>query len=253
MKKTKVVLAMVCAVLLVAASVMGTLAYLTSTATVTNTFTVGNVKLGGDNEAGLDEALVNENGQPIDNDTDKNVVEKANAPRVTENDYKLQPGHTYVKDPTIHVADDSDNCYLFVKVENGIAAIEDSTNNIAAQMAAKGWKALGEGYSNIYVYVGTAEGATNPLAVSAGADVVVFEQFKVGDNVSDVSSYKNAKITVTAYGVQTDGFTDKTATQIWDAAFATSTSGSTTTDDGKTDAEAGGIADDAEKTEITEG
>lgn len=221
MKKSKVVLTLACAVLLVAASVMGTLAYLTDTHSVTNTFTVGNVKLGGDNEAGLDEALVNEKGQPIDNDTDKNVVEKANAPRVTENDYKLQPGHTYTKDPTIHVADDSDDCFLFVKVENGIATIEDSTNNIDAQMAAKGWKALGTDYANIYVYVGTAEGATNPLAVSKGADVVVFEQFKVADSVTDLSSYSSTNIKVTAYAVQTDGFTTSAAAQIWDAAFAT--------------------------------
>lgn len=226
MKKTKALLTLACAVLLVAASVMGTMAYLTSTASVNNTFTVGNVKLGGDNEAGLDEALVNENGQPIDNDTDKNVVEKANAPRVTENDYKLQPGHTYVKDPTIHVADDSDNCFLFVKVENGISAIEDSTNNIAAQMAAKGWKALGEGYANIYVYVGTDEGATNPLAVSAGADVTVFDQFKVAGTVTNdtLKDYASKEIKVTAYAVQVDGFESKTAVEIWNAAFGSTTS-----------------------------
>lgn len=225
MKKTKVVLALVCAVLLVGASVMGTLAYLTSTATVTNTFTVGNVKLGNKNEAGLDEALVNENGQPIDNATDKNVVDKDQAPRVTANTYKLQPGHTYTKDPTIHVADDSDDCYLFVKVENGIAAIEAKTEsgvytNIADQMAAKGWKALGNSYADIYVYVGTEDGASDPLAVGADEDVVVFEQFKVGDDVEDVSGYSDKQIVVTAYGVQIDGFTDSTATEIWDAAFA---------------------------------
>ena len=43
--KSKALLLTLCAVLLVAASVMGTMAYLTSTDKVENTFTVGNVKI----------------------------------------------------------------------------------------------------------------------------------------------------------------------------------------------------------------
>ena len=64
------------AVLLVAASVMGTLAYLTSTDTVKNTFTVGKVAIT------LDEADVDVYGAPIEN-----------AARVRANEYKLIPGH----------------------------------------------------------------------------------------------------------------------------------------------------------------
>lgn len=50
------------AVLLVAASVFGTLAYLTATDTVTNTFTVGKMQIT------LDEALVDANGETTDGD-----------------------------------------------------------------------------------------------------------------------------------------------------------------------------------------
>ena len=85
------------AVLLVAASVMGTLAYLTSKDTVKNTFTVGKVKIT------LDEAKVNEYGEA---DTP--------ASRVKENTYKLIPGHAYTKDPTVHFAAGSEAGYLFV-------------------------------------------------------------------------------------------------------------------------------------------
>lgn len=222
MKKSKIFLTLACAVLLVAASVMGTLAYLTSEASVNNTFTVGNVTLGGkDHVAGLDEAKVKEDGSLVYKEDGTTLAD-----RVTSNAYKLQPGHTYTKDPTIHVGENSDDCYLFVKVENGIAAIEDSTNSIAAQMAAKGWKALGDSYANIYVYVGTAEGATNPLAVSKDTDVVVFEQFKVADTVTGdtLKGYVNAKITVTAYAVQKDGFESETAVTIWSKAFGTTPS-----------------------------
>ena len=70
MSKTKKVLALLlCAVLLVGATITGTLAYLSQTTeTVTNTFTVGKVSLGTDTdndglvEGGLDEAKVNEYG-----------------------------------------------------------------------------------------------------------------------------------------------------------------------------------------------
>lgn len=221
MKKAKVLLALVCAVLLVAASVMGTMAYLTSTATVNNTFTVGSVSLGGTNEAGLDEADTNTAGQPIKtvNGTET-VVPVAQADRVTANTYKLQPGYSYTKDPTIHVGDSSDDCYLFVKVENGISAIEDSSNTIASQMAAKGWKEFSSSYPGIYVYVGSYS-TSMPYAVGAGDDIVVFESFKISSTVTDVSSYASAAINVTAYAVQTDGLEGKTSAEIWAAVFAT--------------------------------
>ena len=88
-----------CAVLLVVASVMGTIAYLTSTDAVKNTFTVGNVAIK------LDEAKVTEDGKPVEG-TD----------RVHENDYKLLPGLTYTKDPTVTVENGSEESYVRMKV-----------------------------------------------------------------------------------------------------------------------------------------
>ena len=217
MKKTKAILMALCAVLLVAASVMGTLAYLTSTDTVTNTFTVGKVAIT------LDEAPVDANGQ------------KTNGPRRTSNEYHLLPGHRYDKDPIVHVAADSEDCYLFVKVENGIADIEAATT-IADQMTAKGWAPITDG-SNVYVYIGTEADAAAPLAVTHGSNVPVFDNFTILGTVTNdqlaggavdpsnpdgatTPSYDNAQVIVTAYAVQTDGFTSKTAAQIWgDAGF----------------------------------
>lgn len=178
-----------CAILLVAVSIAGTMAYMTSTTeTVKNTFTAGNVKIT------LDEAKVTEYGVK-DGDS-----------RVTENKYKLLPGHEYSKDPTVHVDADSEDCWLFVKVENGIAAIEADTT-IAAQMATKGWTLVG-GETDVYAYNATA---------SANADVVVFETFKLkGD--ANVDAYVSAQILVTAYAVQADGF--DSASDAWAAAPA---------------------------------
>lgn len=198
MKLRKTLLVVASAILLVVASVMGTMAWLTSTTgEVKNTFTVGNVAIT------LDEAKVNEYGS-VDSDS--------SAERVNGNTYKLINGHTYTKDPTIHVADGSEDCYLFVKVVNGISDIEASGNAIATQMEAQGWKAL-DGVDNVYYY--TVEGVIT--AVSAGCDVTVFASFTVADDAT-LGSYVNASVTVTAYAVQKDGFEGKTANEIWTVA-----------------------------------
>ena len=100
--KSKALLLTLCAVLLIAASVLGTMAYLTSTDTVTNTFTVGKV------EIKLDE-------------TD---VTNPNGPRVKANSYKLMPGTTYTKDPTVTVKAGSEESYVRMKVTfNNAAAL----------------------------------------------------------------------------------------------------------------------------------
>ncbi len=214
MKKTKVVLAMVCAVLLVAASVMGTLAYLTSTSdTVTNTFNVGaGVKITLD-EAKVDTLGVKETTAETDDDGNHKL-----ANRVTENSYKLIPGHTYVKDPIVHVASDSEDCFLFVQVVNEINAIE-SAKTIATQMSEKGWIAVA-GVNNVYVYVGTDAGATAPKAVSAGTDVSVFDTITINNEQTSntLTSYANKTVKIYAYAVQKDGLTDKTTGKaLWDA------------------------------------
>lgn len=89
--KKKVFVTVLCAAALVVASVLGTMAFLTSTDQVTNTFTVGKVAIT------LDESSVNDAG----------VVQEGN--RVKENTYKLIPGHEYTKDPIVHVDADSEN------------------------------------------------------------------------------------------------------------------------------------------------
>lgn len=97
--RSKALLLTICAVLLVAASVLGTMAYLTSTDSVENTFTVGSVAIK------LDEAEVGLDGTPVEP-----------AARVKSNEYKLMPGHTYTKDPTVTVEKGSESSYVRMKV-----------------------------------------------------------------------------------------------------------------------------------------
>lgn len=202
--RNKALLTMVCAVLLVVASVLGTMAYLTSTAEVENTFTVGSVTIS------MDET-------DVDNRTD-------GKDRDTENKYHLLPGHEYTKDPIIHVASTSEECYLFVTVSNEIAAIEATGDtSVASQMEAKGWKTV-EGQTNLYVYIGTAEGASAPLAVKADDNIPVFEKIVISGSVDNttLANYKNKTITVNAYAVQKDGFESKTDSEIWNTTFGAS-------------------------------
>ena len=207
--KSKALLLTLCAVLLVAASMLGTMAYLTSTDEVKNTFTVGQVKIT------LDEAQVNGDGKPINKDG-KVVTDLAGAERVKANSYKLLPGHEYKKDPTIHVDANSEDCFLFVKVENEIADIEKAGTEVAEQMAKNGWVTV-EGQTKVYVYVGKTTGATNPATVQAGTNVDVFEKLAIDGNVDNntLNGYAGKTIKVTAYAVQKDGFEGKSAKEIW--------------------------------------
>ena len=192
-KKTKALMLVLCAVLLVTASVLGTMAYLTSTDKVVNTFTVGKVAIT------LDEAKVNADGTAV-----------TPAERVKQNAYHLLPGHTYTKDPTVHVQANSEDSFIFVKVENGIEKYEAGTT-IAAQIAENGWQPLKDDNNvdvkNVYykTYTKSAEITNLP----------VFGHFTIADNADAADSWNNfsaeTKVTVTAYAVQQDGFASAAA------------------------------------------
>ena len=198
--KKKTLALLLALVLVFGAAVGGTIAYLTSNDSVTNTFTVGKV------EITLDEAKVDEYGVAV-----------TPAARVDANNYKLIPGHTYTKDPTIHVAAGSEDCWLFVKVENGIASYEAATSTevggykkIADQITANGWTALDD-VTGVY-YKEYTKGQTDK-------DFVVFNNFEIADSANQVSGWTGitptaTKIVVTAYAIQNDGFS--TAAAAWD-------------------------------------
>ncbi len=217
--KGKALLLSLCAILLIAASVLGTIAYLTSFDVAINTFTVGSVSIS------LDETDTDEDGNEEDNVTVEDVV------RDKANGYHLLPGHTYVKDPKIHVANDSEDCYLFVKVENGIKDIEttETEKTIATQMGEYGWKAV-SGTENVYIFT---EDKGDKCVVSGSEDVEIFDTFTIDgikvvnvpegeeklEGEIDIKEYANAEIVVTAYAVQKDGFENESPENIWKTVF----------------------------------
>lgn len=144
MKKTKKILAMACAMALSAAiAVGGTLAYLTSTTeVVTNTFTVGKVGIT------LDESKVEEYGEKYlkevkegDKITYAETENKDEAARVMGNEYKLMPGHKYIKDPTVTVKAGSESSYvrMLVTITDFADVKKVLGENFLPQNFVEGW------------------------------------------------------------------------------------------------------------------
>lgn len=200
--KTKVLLIALCAVLLVAASVLSTLAYLTATDTVTNTFTVGKVSIK------LDEAKANTDGTLV-----------ANAERVKTNTYKLLPGHTYNKDPMVTVLEGSESSYIKLNVVVTKSAELDAIG-VDLLTTFKGYD------STNWIYKGNTEDTTANTrtyefwykeAVAAyDADVALdalFDQIVVPGTITNaqLETIEGMTITVTAHAIQADGFADAAA------------------------------------------
>lgn len=103
--KMKILTVALCIAVLICATMLCTVAYLTDTSEAVNTFTVGKVHIE------LDEAAVNTDGEPIANGA---VVNSINDADRTEkgNEYHLIPGKTYVKDPTVNVIAGSEKAYI---------------------------------------------------------------------------------------------------------------------------------------------
>lgn len=114
-KRLKPLLLIIGALLLVTATVVGTLAFLTAEKNVVNTFTIGKV------EIKLDEGEVGTDGVTVD--TGKRVTYQANS-------YLLVPGAERVKDPRVTILADSEAAYVRVLVTmHNASAVKAIVNN----------------------------------------------------------------------------------------------------------------------------
>ena len=193
-KGTKIVGLILAAVLLMSASVFGTLAYLKdATKVVTNTFTVGKVDIE------LDETNIN--------DTTTTDARTKNG-----NSYKRVPASTYQKDPVVHVQPQSEASYLFIYVKNEIAAYEETTDTslptIDQQIQQRNWTVLdATNFPGVYyqaVPANTNTGVAN--------DYPVFVQFSIAKNADFTNFTSNETVKIMAAAVQQQGLT---YTQAW--------------------------------------
>ena len=204
--RSKALLLTLCAVVLVVATVFGTMAYLTSSDEVTNTFTVGSVAIT------LDEAEVDANGTAV-----------TPAERVKANNYKLLPGHTYTKDPTVTVKKGSEPSYVKMTVTfskaNELDAIfaPDGANltSIFNGYEAANWIAKGNTKDTTantrtyeFWYKETVDASANDVALDA-----LFDSITVPGEITkeQLATIEGMTITVNAYAIQADGIADADA------------------------------------------
>ena len=174
--RSKALLLALCAVLLVAVSVLGTMAYLTSkTQVITNTFTVGDINI----------------------ELTETKPESKQA--------KIIPGVDIEKDPKVTVKKDSEACWLFVEVK------EEGTfvANKVKYSVADGWT-KGDGTkipANVYYRsVGAVTADTGFYVLAGNTDrpngVVIVSDELTKDEVDTITEGNQPKLTFTAYAVQ---------------------------------------------------
>lgn len=207
MKRAKPLVLALCAVLLVVGTILGTVAYLQDTASVVNTFTVGNVHLK------LDEAVVDEKGEPTGGRTE------------TGNAYHLLPGETYTKDPTVTVLKGSEESYVRMMLTLNCASELDAIfapNGAVLTEIFKGYDATKWTYVDVtrgndntityeFRYFETVEAEDNAdLVLDALFDTVTVPNTMTGDQLATIA---DLEITVEAHAIQATGFAN--ADEAW--------------------------------------
>jgi len=202
-----------CLSLIAITSTIITFALLTfKTDTIVNTFTVGEVSLK------LDETDVDENGIPI-----------PNADRVTGNEYKLIPGKTYVKDPTLTVLSGSEPSYvrLLVTITKAKEIKEVFGSDFLPENYVTGWDknkwistSIKENQDNSITYEFRYFEPVSGKVNDQKQDVVLtalFNSFTVPTKLTgeDLKKIKDFEIKVVGHGIQATGF--KSAQEAWTA------------------------------------
>lgn len=203
--RNKIMLLALCMVALIAVSVLGTMAYLTSQDTVTNTFTVGKVAIK------LDEAAVNADGTKKYKEDGETLAD-----RVKSNTYKLMPGRSYTKDPTVTVLANSEESYVRMVVtatfDNALTddTIAKNIDSIFEGYKETEWKRTSKTVSNdkkvityVYDYKETVSTDDTEKALPA-----LFTGIKIPGEwtKTELDAIGNFKIEIVAKAIQKDGF-----------------------------------------------
>lgn len=206
-KTTKAVALFSSAVLLVTGSVLGTLAYLTDTESAVNTFTVGKVDIT------VDETDIN-----------------GGTERVKENEYKLVPGESYTKDPTMTVLKNSEEAYvrMILTVTNADQFQELAGKDILSYLGGMDdtkWILEGQAVTDTakdtvsyeYRYADKVSAETEDVVLEPlFSTLTIPTTFEGGADLEALA--KTFKIEVTGHAIQAAGFADDDAA--W-AAFPT--------------------------------
>lgn len=199
--RSKALLLTLCAVMLMAASVLGTVAYLTDqTDAVVNTFTVGSIF--DDDE---DSGIVLLEHEAVDPDGDG--VYALNTKEVSANTYVVYPGVNLPKDPFVRVTGLNAQAYLFVEV------VDNTCSALTVTVDTAKWTATtltGQNGGTVYVYAVNGGKLTQDLT-----DTCILADNKI--DVADAQISDPGTVTFYAYIVQASGFASASAA--WQGAF----------------------------------
>lgn len=205
MKKTKLLTTLGAVALIGAIGVGSTFAYLTSeTGVVKNTFTVGKVQFDTSMGAGLTES-------EVARDTDGKYQKDVDGPnnwKKTEQEYtKLVAGEELLKDPTVHIAADSEDCWVFAKIEN-------ANEDLSIEYNVNEWEDVTDAYKTAnqidgkidYVVYATKNIIPTSETVTHST---IFNSVKVSKDLASGTEFTPIKISACA--VQATGLTQAQA------------------------------------------
>ena len=187
--KKKIAIAVTALTLVASFVVGGSLAWLVDTTDgVTNAFTFGDINIE------LWEHVLNSDGLTL-SDTETSEDQSG---------FKMIPGNTIEKDPTITVKEDSEACWLFVKIVK--SPNFDSFMTYELDSIWTNLETSDDGLTSVYYYNGTD---LNSI-LSADKDFNILANKKVTVNGSvtketlTADTFKSPTLTFTAYAVQRD-------------------------------------------------
>ena len=193
MRKTSKPLIVAMCALVAALGVNATMAWLTDTTDkVENTFTAGDINI----------ELIEHDYIQSSNSLDKDK------PVTAEGDYKMVPGNTMPKDPTVTVEKGSETCWLFVKVTESV-----NFDTFVDYAMAEGWSQL-SGVSGVYYWeepVALDAANDQPFGILAGDKVTV--KSEVTKEMLTASDFTQPTISFAACAVQYDNL--ETVEEAW--------------------------------------
>lgn len=177
----KILTLLLCAVMVVSCTVAGVLAWvIDESQPVKNTFSASRIQIN------LDESKY----EPSNNSL-------TTATRVKTNDnYKMLPGWTLLKDPKVTVEGGSEACWLFIKLQKAKEVDEYLEYDIAS-----GWTSL-SGADGVYYREVDKSDSAQGFDILQGNQVKVKETVDLAQMNGLIESRKSPQMTFTAYAVQ---------------------------------------------------
>ena len=188
-KSQKLMITSIMVAVIAMVTVGPTMSWLSATTDpVVNTFAGGAIALQ------LDESQVDANGKKM-----------ADAPRVKENRYKYMAGAEMDKDPTVTVLKGSEECYVFLLVENEL------NEKFSINYDTDSWLKFAEADSKtIYAYKETVDAYKSEKDMELPP---IFTQIDISSDLSetDITELGERKLSVTAFAVQASNMDANTA------------------------------------------